>query len=248
MIAERQLRFLRPRWDAPKNVRAIVTTRQGGASGGPYASFNLAEHTGDDPAHVRANRALLRETLELPAEPMWLEQIHGIVVLDVSGANPKRTADGAYTDRAGVVCAVLTADCLPIFLCNRLGTEAALVHAGWRGLAAGVVDTALARFRAPRAELIAWLGPAIGAKAYEVGSEVRDAFVVGDSAANEAFTKRPTGKWSMDLYTIARQRLSAAGVRLIAGGDYCTATQADVFFSYRRDGVTGRMASLLWLE
>jgi purine-nucleoside/S-methyl-5'-thioadenosine phosphorylase / adenosine deaminase len=248
MTAGQPLRFLRPDWDAPTNVRAVVTTREGGASDGPYASFNLAEHTGDDPARVRANRTLLRDALKLPAEPTWLEQIHGTVVVDIAGANPKRMADGAYTNRPGVVCAVLTADCLPIFLCDRSGSEAALVHAGWRGLAAGVIDAALARFRAPRADVLAWLGPAISAKAYEVGSDVRDVFVASDPVANDAFIKRPNGKWSMDLYTIARQRLSAAGVRLISRGKHCTATQADIFFSYRRDGVTGRMASLLWLE
>ncbi len=226
----------------------MVTTRRGGTSAGPYASFNLADHTGDDRTHVQRNRALLRDTLKLPADPSWLKQVHGTRVVDVVTVESGATADGAYANANGVVCAILTADCLPIFVCDREGGEVALLHAGWRGLAAGVIEAGLQQFRAPAPELVVWLGPAIGAKAYEVGNEVRQTFLAQDRAAARAFVPSASGKWYMDIYRIARGRLAAAGVRSIHGGEYCTATQADLFFSYRRDGATGRMASLLWLD
>jgi YfiH family protein len=242
------LQFLRPDWPVSKKVHAVVTTRRGGASAGPYASFNLADHTGDDRTRVQQNRALLRDALKLPADPSWLKQVHGARVVDIAAVARGATADGAYAQASGVVCAILTADCLPIFACDRDGGEVALLHAGWRGLAAGVIEEGLQQFRAATRDLIVWLGPAIGAKAYEVGDEVRQAFLVHDREAASAFAPSVSGKWYMDIYQLARRRLAAAGVCSIHGGDYCTATQSDLFFSYRRDGATGRMASLLWLE
>ncbi|HEX7044183.1 MAG TPA: peptidoglycan editing factor PgeF [Burkholderiales bacterium] len=237
--------FIVPDWPAPASVRALVTTRAGGVSRGAYCSFNLGAHVGDDPAHVRENRARLRAVL--PADPVWLEQVHGSDVVDAARAAPGTRADGAYTRSRGVICAVLTADCLPIFLCDRAGTEVALLHAGWRGLARGVIEQGLAALRAPPEDRLAWLGPAIGPPAYEVGGEVRDAFVSRRPEAAVAFAPARRGKWYLDLYALARQRLEALGVRAIHGGRYCTASQPELFFSHRRDGATGRMASLIWL-
>jgi len=237
--------FIVPDWPAPVSVRALVTTRAGGVSRGPYRSLNLGVHVGDDPERVRENRARLRTLL--PADPVWLEQVHGSDVIDAAQAAPGTRADGAYTRTRGVICAVLTADCLPIFLCDRAGTEVALLHAGWRGLVGGVIERGLAVLRAPPEDRLAWLGPAIGPRAYEVGEEVREAFVSRRPEAAAAFTPARPGKWYLDLYALARQRLEALGVRAIHGGRYCTASQPELFFSHRRDGATGRMASLIWL-
>lgn len=248
MAGDDQTGFLYPDWAAPENVRALSTLRGGGVSGGAYRSFNLAEHVGDEPRCVAENRARLQSALALPAEPLWMRQIHGTGVVDAAAASVGIEADGAHTDRTHVVCAVLSADCLPIFLCNRQGSEVGLLHAGWRGLLAGIVEAGLHAFRSPAQELIACLGPAIGPRAYEVGEDVRAAFVGAAPQAAEAFAAAGrAGKWYLDLYRVARQRLAAQGVRAIYGGEYCTATQADRFFSYRRDGATGRMASLIWL-
>lgn len=243
------MQFLYPDWPVASNVRAVVTTRVGGESHGKYTSLNLGAHVGDSPAAVVSNRARVREALKLPAEPCWLQQVHGIEVVDAAAITPgTAVADGAYTDRKNVVCAILTADCLPIFLCDRAGTEVALLHAGWRGLAAGIIDAGLRRLRASPHELLVWLGPAIGASAYEVGEDVRRAFIDSDAAATEEFSAgRVTGKWHMDIYRLAGRQLRNRGVREIYGGAHCTATQAPLFFSHRRDGTTGRMASLIWL-
>jgi purine-nucleoside/S-methyl-5'-thioadenosine phosphorylase / adenosine deaminase len=242
------VKFLVPDWPAPRNVRAVNTLRGGGCSQGAFESFNLATHVGDDAQRVLANRARLQKEAALPSEPIWLRQVHGTNVVDASMAEGGVEADGAFASRRNRVCAVLTADCLPIFVCNRRGTEVAILHGGWRGLSSGIVEAGLRNFRAPADELIVWLGPAIGARAYEVGDEVRCAFVGRDEAASAAFEPGRPGKWIMDIYRLARIRLSASGVTAIYGGEYCTATQSDLFFSYRRDGVTGRMASLVWLE
>ncbi|MDP1526223.1 MAG: peptidoglycan editing factor PgeF [Rhodocyclaceae bacterium] len=238
--------FIIPDWPAPSNVQAIQTTRSGGVSIAPYASLNLGDHVGDAPAAVAENRRLLRT--HLPDEPVWLKQVHGTHCLDAATAVAGTEADAAFTRQPGVVCAVLTADCLPVLLCDDAGTVVAAAHAGWRGLAAGVIETTVAAMNLPGAQLMAWLGPAIGAENFEVGGEVREAFVTHNRAAAAAFAARPHGKWRCDLYALARFRLEAMGISRITGADFCTAGDADRFFSYRRDGTTGRMASLIWRQ
>ena len=240
--------FIIPDWPAPANVHAAVTTRTGGTSRAPYDTFNLATHVGDDPAAVQANRKQLRIALALPSEPLWLKQVHGNAVVDATVGHDEPEADGAYATRAGVVCAVLTADCLPILLCNRAGTRVAALHAGWRGLAAGVIDQGVAALGVPGSELLAWLGPAIGPDAFEVGAEVHTAFVSHDASAESAFRVQPQGKYLADLYALARLRLAALGVESISGGGLCTVRDRSRFYSYRRDGVTGRMATLIWFS
>lgn len=240
-------KFILPDWPAPANVRAAVTTRAGGASRTPYDSFNLAAHVGDDPQAVAANRARLRELLKLPAEPVWLKQVHGVKVVNVASAENEPEADGGYTTKAGVVCAVLTADCLPVLLCDRAGTRVAALHAGWRGLAGGVIEAGVQALNVPGSELLAWLGPAIGPEAFEVGEDVRTAFVQQDNAAQVAFRPQANGKYLANIYMLARQRLAALGVTAVYGGGYCTVRERERFYSYRRDGATGRMASLIWL-
>jgi len=235
-----------PDWPAPPGVRALATTRQGGASRAPWHSFNLGAHVGDDPAAVAANRALLRR--ELPAEPLWLTQVHGTRCVDAGAAVPGVEADASFTRRRGVVCAVLTADCLPVLLCDDSARVVGIAHAGWRGLASGVIEATVGAMGEPGDRLLAWLGPAIGPRAFEVGGEVRELFVAGDAEAANAFAPTAGGKWLCDIYRLARQRLHALGIRRVTGADSCTMSDAENFFSYRRDGATGRMASLIWLE
>jgi len=243
------LEGLQPLWPAPPRVRALSTTRLGGLSAGPYASLNLAQHVGDEPDRVDANRRRLRESLALPEEPLWLEQVHGCAVAQGEGATTGARADASVATGPGRVCAVLTADCLPLLICNRQGTRVAAVHAGWRGLAAGVVEAALDTIDQPAEELLCWLGPAIGPEAYEVGAEVRACFVGQDEAAAAAFCPLDDGQhWHADLYRLARRRLARRGVCAVYGGDRCTFSEPEYFFSFRRDGVTGRMASLIWLD
>jgi YfiH family protein len=239
---------LSPNWSAPKTVRATITTRAGGVSLGVYASLNLGDHVNDDPIHVQQNRKILREKLALPSEPVWLRQVHGVAVVDAGTAPAGATADAAWTDRRGVVLAVLTADCLPILVCDKRGTKIAVIHAGWRGLAAGVVEAGVRALRTPGAELSVHLGPGIGPNAYEVGNDVREAFVARDPLAQDAFRSNGPGRWFADMYRLARIRLQALGVETVSGGEHCTFRERESFYSYRRDGVTGRMASLLWLE
>lgn len=240
-------RVIIPDWLAPENVRARVTTRAGGVSRAPYDSFNLAAHVGDDPQAVAANRARLRAALLLPAEPAWLTQVHGVSVVDATLAAGQPQADGAFTTAPGVVCAVLTADCLPVLLCDRAGTRVAALHAGWRGLAGGVIEAGIKALGVAGGELLAWLGPAIGPQAFEVGAEVRATFVAHDPAAGSAFRSKGDGKFLADIYLLARQRLAGLGVTAVYGGGLCTVADRDRFYSYRRDGATGRMASLVWL-
>lgn len=240
--------YITPTWPAPARVRALITTRVGGVSRGPYAGLNLADHVGDDPARVQANRTYLRQAAGLPTEPLWLHQVHGIDVVDAADVIPGVTGDGSITEETAVVCTVLTADCLPVFLCDRRATVVAVLHAGWRGLAAGIVEAGIARMGVPGTSLLAWLGPAIGPTAFEVGDDVRDAFIGADAGAADAFTANPRGRWLADLYLLTRRRLQRYGVDAIYGGEYCTYTQANLFYSYRRDGTTGRMASLIWLD
>ncbi|MDX1593277.1 MAG: peptidoglycan editing factor PgeF [Gammaproteobacteria bacterium] len=236
-----------PDWPAPAAVRAVVTTRAGGTSTGPYATWNLGDHVGDDPAAVAANRALLGRVLGAAGPVLWLRQVHGTRVIPAHRWRPGIAADGSWCDGPGPVCAVLTADCLPVLLCRRDGGAVAAVHAGWRGLAAGVIEAAVAALGDDPGALLAWLGPAIGAAAYEVDGAVRDAFVASDEGAAGAFTVTRPGHWRADLDLLARRRLAEAGIEAVHGGGYCTASDDGRFFSYRRDGVTGRMASLVWI-
>ncbi len=235
-----------PDWPAPASVRAFVTTRTGGVSAGPYASLNLATHVGDDPVAVTENRRRLRA--HLPAEPLWLTQVHGVTVVRADDAVEGAEADAAFTRRAGAVCAVLTADCLPLLLCNDIGTVVAAAHAGWRGLAGGVIEAAVRATNEPPARLLVWLGPAIGPQAFEVDAEVRAAFLAHAPDAAAAFVEKENGKWLADLYRLAELRLNALGVSRVHGGGRCTFLEADSFYSYRREKATGRMASLIWLE
>ncbi|MDP2169442.1 MAG: peptidoglycan editing factor PgeF [Rhodocyclaceae bacterium] len=242
--------FIIPDWPAPPHVRALVTTRLGGVSSAPFASFNLGDHVGDAPEAVAANRRRLRQ--HLPAEPVWLQQVHGNRCIDAqlaatatpTGVAPE--ADAAFTRASGVVCAVLTADCLPVLLCDEDGSTVAAAHAGWRGLADGVLESTVAALGQPGERLMAWLGPAIGPDNFEVGGEVRAAFITHDRRAAEAFVAKPDGKWLCNIYLLARQRLAALNIRRTASADFCTVSDTERFYSYRRDGVTGRMASLIW--
>jgi YfiH family protein len=233
-----------PDWPAPRNVRAWVTER-GGA--GRYGSLNLATHVGDDARAVAANRTRLRAALRLPADPCWLQQVHGTVVVDLDHPT-SGVADGAVTARAGTVCVVLTADCLPVLFCDRAGTRVGVAHAGWRGLLDGVLPMAVAALAVPPGRLLAWLGPAIGQAAYEVGGEVRDAFVARAAGAETRFAANERGRWQADLYGLARDSLQSAGVSAIHGGGFCTFTEAGRFFSHRREAPCGRMATLIWLD
>ena len=243
------LDLIQPDWPAPSRVRALATTRAGGFSTAPWAALNLGDHVGDDPASVRRNRELLRATLGLPGEPAWLQQVHGTAVVAAATAS-SRVADASWTTKPGIVCAVLTADCLPVLFCNRAGTHVAAAHAGWRGLAAGVLESTVGLLIADGVRpdsLLAWLGPAIGPAAYEVAGDVRDAFLQADPAAAIAFQPHRPGHWLLDLYAAARLRLRRAGVTAVTGGDYCTLAEPQRFFSHRRDGVTGRQATVICL-
>jgi len=237
-----------PDWPVTAAVRAVTTTRQGGVSKDCYASMNPADHVGDDPAAVSANREILQQALGLPAQPLWLQQVHGTAVVNAATVGSPVQADAAYSTQAGVVCAVLTADCLPLLLADKTGQCVAAIHAGWRGLLAGVIEQAVSAMGRPGGDLLAWLGPAIGPAAFQVGDEVRDAFMAHDALAPVAFRQATDGKWFADLYQLARQRLANCGVTAVYGGSYCSYTDAARFYSYRRDGTTGRMATLIWLE
>jgi YfiH family protein len=240
-------------WSAPLHVRAGVSTRQGGVSPPPLDSLNLGLHVGDVQAIVLENRRRLAEALGLPGEPVWLAQEHGSAVarLPLTGlgsAGRVPVADAAVTGHAGVVCAVMTADCLPVVLCDRDGTRIGVAHAGWRGLAGGVLEATLAALAIEPVDVIVWLGPAISQPHFEVGVEVREAFLQADAGAEGAFSENARGRWQADLYALARRRLALAGVSEIFGGELCTWSAPHTFFSHRRDGHTGRMATLVWLE
>ena len=245
------IQTLQPDWPASSRVRAYSTTRHGGQSSGCYASLNLGDHVGDEPVTVAANRRGLSQALELPSEPLWLRQIHGTQVVEAdrarSGTSHEIQADGSVTSVPGTVCVVMTADCLPVLLCDRAGTRVAALHAGWRGLVAGVLEAGVAAMHCPPEQLMAWIGPAIGPTAFEVGDEVRAACVDHDPAAGSCF-EASNQRWLADLPTLARQRLGSAGVGSVHGGRWCTWQDGERFFSYRRDGQTGRQASLIWLD
>ncbi|MCA1930501.1 peptidoglycan editing factor PgeF [Rheinheimera sp.] len=239
-------------WPAPLHVKTAISTRQGGVSLGPYAGLNLGSHVSDAAQSVEQNRLLFRQQAQMPAEPLWLNQVHGTdcVWLEQSDFSVGPVcADASTTKSKAVVSVVLTADCLPVLFCDAAGTQVAAAHAGWRGLVDGVLEQTLAQFAEPH-QVMAWLGPAIGPKAFEVGDEVRQAFIAKDARAGAAFVAIPnkSGKWLADLYQLACLRLTAAGLTQIFGGGFCTFTEESRFYSYRRDGQTGRMASCIWLD
>jgi polyphenol oxidase len=243
--------WLLPEWPAPAGVRALSTYRGGGVSAPPYASLNLGGHVGDSPAAVAENRRRLLAAAGLPAEPMWLSQVHGVGVADLDAADLAADlgpADAGFTRRAGRVCAILTADCLPILLASDAGDLVAAAHAGWRGLAGGVIEAIIQALEVPPATLLAWLGPAIGPGNFEVGSEVRDALLRQDPGADAAFAPNVRGRFMADLSLLARRRLAALGVGRIYGGSQCTYADRERYFSHRRDGMTGRQATLIWRE
>ena len=239
--------WVAPDWPVPERVRVLSTLRGGGVSGGPYASLNLAGHVGDRPEAVRANRLLLREAAHLPAEPLWLEQVHGIEVARHGAAGPEPRADASVAFAPGQVCVVMTADCLPVVFADRAGTRVGVAHAGWRGLLGGVLQATVAALEASPPDLHAWLGPAIGPGAFEVGAEVREQYLACLPACESCFRPNERGRWLADIYGLARLQLTRAGVAGVHGGGWCTHEDAGRFFSYRRDGVTGRMATLAWL-
>jgi YfiH family protein len=248
--------FIQPGWPVSERVKAFVTTREGGVSSSPYDSLNLGTHVGDLPEAVLQNRQILKSALELPSEPLWLEQVHGIEVIDGYCA-PACKADASYTSKPGVVCTVMTADCLPVFVADKKGNEVAVVHAGWKGLLQGIIEASVKKFSASPDNVCVWLGPAIGPDNFEVGRDVLQAFmdeaadnVMEREAVQRAFRRRENRpeKYLADIYQLARIRLHRVGVKNISGGEFCTVENREMFYSYRRDGVTGRMASLIWID
>jgi YfiH family protein len=241
--------YLTPDWPAPAAVRAAFTLRSGGVSLPPFASLNLAAHVGDESRAVAENRARVGGLLKLPAEPAWLQQVHGSDVANLDrGSAPVGGADAAVTRARGRVLAIQVADCLAVLLAARDASAVGAAHCGWRGLAGGVLEATVRALAVDAGELYAWLGPAIGPAAFEVGSEVRCAFLAQDERAAAAFTPNSAGRWQCDLYALARQRLSALGVQAVFGGGLCTHSDAARFFSFRRDGRCGRMAALIWID
>ncbi|MDD5319697.1 MAG: peptidoglycan editing factor PgeF [Methylococcales bacterium] len=250
--------WLVPNWPAPAHIHAATTLRSGGVSRGVYASLNPASHVGDDADRVRQNRKIIREMLKLPAEPVWLEQIHSNRAVKAVKTASLQQADASYTDESGVVCAVMTADCLPLLLCAADGSQVAAIHAGWRGLLAGIISNTVMAMQIPptpplckrgaRRDLLAWLGPAIGPDCFEVGVEVRDAFLEKSAAFTSGFKKQSNGKWLADIYQLARIELAALDIVKVYGGTNCTVKEHKRFYSYRRDTQTGRMATLIWRE
>jgi len=233
-------------WPAPANIKAGTTTRVGGVSQGQYTSFNLAQHVEDDISAVQQNRRRLTKWLGLSSEPRWLNQVHGC---DVStDDSPVSNADAIVTSVANNVCAVMTADCLPVLFCDQEGTCVAAAHAGWRGLAAGVIEHTLDKMPVSRDQILVWLGPAIGPDAFEVGSEVKDVFVEQNTDLAAAFRPRSEDKWLMDIYVAARILLMQLGIGNVYGGGFCTYAETERFYSYRRDRQTGRMVSLIWMD
>ena len=247
--------WILPQWPAPTNVRSLCTTRAGGRSKSPFDTFNLGMHVGDSDADVLRNRSLLQSTLS--ARPVFMQQVHGNTVLQINSQTPDGLqADGSSTQQLGVACTMMVADCLPILLCDNKGTQVAAVHAGWRGLAGanglGIIEAARSVFECEAENLLVWLGPCIGPTAFEVGEEVREAFVQTSPRSASAFKTLGNAKWLADLPALARQRLSALGITQVYGNDsskaWCTVSNPSRFFSYRRDGVCGRFAACVWLD
>ncbi len=241
--------FIRPQWPAPNNISAFSTSRQGGVSPAPYDSLNLGINAKDRANNIQENRDILGKNLNLPSEPIWLNQIHSNIAIPASEHARYQEADASYTGQNNTICVVLTADCLPILLCNRQGTYVAAIHAGWRGLQKQIIESTLHTLPYDPNDLMVWLGPAIGPKYFEVGDEVRDLFITMDRDLINAFTLSKNNRWLCDIYAIARLQLKKLHITHIYGGDYCTYSDPSKFYSYRRDGAeTGRMASLIWIN
>jgi hypothetical protein len=240
------LGLLVPRWEAPLTVRAACTLRTGGVSAPPFESLNLGGHVGDEPAAVAENRRRVAAALALPREPLWLEQVHGARVAEADRPGTPAAADAAVSRQSGRVLAILVADCLPVLFASRDGAVVAAAHAGWRGLAAGVLEATVAAMQVEPRGIVAWLGPAIGPRHFEVGEEVRAAFLAHDAGAAEGFVRNARGRWQCDLLGLARRRLAALGLSEPGAVQLCTYAERERCFSYRRDGRTGRMAALIW--
>jgi len=242
------LSFYTPDWEAPSWVKAYTTTRFGGVSKGTYQSLNLATHVGDDDKDVHDNRQLLREALDLPSEPIWLDQVHGLNIIELTGSSAFATspmADGAYTKQQKTVCAVLTADCLPLFLTDKQGSQVAIIHAGWRGLANGIIERGVENMQSARSDIVAWAGPCIGPEEFEIGSDVKQQ--IGGSHSAYRASNNPD-KYYANLYQLSRERLASVGVKHFSHSEQCTYQNNQDFFSYRRSGQCGRIASLIWIE
>ncbi len=246
-MAKERLEFIIPDWHMPEQIQACTTTRKGGISPPPYDSFNIAHHVNDTFENVEKNRAVLNSTLDLPAAPLWLQQTHSTQVIDSQDWHEGVEADAIYCNQNNHVCAIMTADCLPLLLSNESGTEIAAIHAGWRGLSDGIIEKTLQRFNDAAENIHVWLGPAIGPEKFEVGQDVYDAFVSQVANAEVAFQQTDDTHFLADIYQLARLRLRQYGVMHLSGGNDCTLTDASRFFSYRRDGETGRMVSLIWI-
>lgn len=240
-------KFLWADWPAPANIRALTTTRKGGVSQGAYSSLNLADHVDDNPEHVKKNRQIVSESLNI-REPVWLKQVHGISVADASTARHQAEADAIFSNQTDSVCAVLTADCLPLLFCNQQATKVAAAHAGWRGLANGVIESTVDALQENPENLMVWLGPAIGPSCFEVGVDVVDAFVSQDADASRAFLKTDAKHYLADIYQLARLRLKRLGIEKVYGGGLCTFSDDERFYSYRKNKVSGRMASMIWIS
>ncbi len=235
-------------WPAPKGIRAGTTTRQAGFSSPPYAALNLARHVGDDADTVEQNRALLQSELQLPSSPLWLQQTHGRQVIRHDEWNANVTADACYTDQQGIVCVVLTADCLPLLLCSKDGGQLAAIHLGWRGLCQNIIDVTLSRFDTDHSDILAWIGPHVRVNNYEIGEDVRSACLQAIPGTEYAFAFQGDGHWLLSLETLTRHKLVSSGISMIYASDRCTFEEQASFFSCRREKLTGRMASLIWME
>ena len=240
------IEIIKPDWPAPKNIVAFTTTRNGGVSYDGCSSLNLGNRNADSADNIATNRKILRTKMQLPNEPYWINQTHSKIAITIDHHYKITEADASFTTEIDCICVVNTADCLPLLVCNREGTAVAAIHAGWRSLVSGIIENTLDLFPQAPEEILVWLGPAIGPEVYEVGDEVRDAFLEHDPQAELAFKPSPNDRWLMDMYLLARQRLQKKNITAIYGGEFCTYTQNDQFFSHRRDSKTGRQASLIY--
>ncbi|WP_289244575.1 peptidoglycan editing factor PgeF [Methylophaga sp. UBA678] len=246
-MVRKSLEFVTPDWTMPDHIQAYTTTRKGGVSPPPYDSLNLAEHVNDTHENVEKNRQLLASALTLPASPLWLQQTHSTKVINSQDWYEGIEADAIYCNQNDHVCAIMTADCLPLLISNEAGTEIAAIHAGWRGLADSIIETTISRFQDSTDKLHVWLGPAIGPEKFEVGQDVFEAFINHSDTAQVAFQQTDNSHYLADIYQLARLRLRQLGITQMSGGDACTVTETSRFFSYRRDGETGRIVSLIWI-